>query len=128
GSRALSRMTKLTLPGVAVAVAACSFTLAAQSQAPRAPKPQLAVAHKPAAPAAQPAAEPSPDLVKTYCVGCHNDNGKNRAGGLTLASFDAAHAEQAPEVAEKMIRKLRLGMMPPPGGRRPDAAAEARVR
>jgi len=114
-------MTKLMLPAVAIAVAACSFTLAAQSQT-RAVKPPMAVSHKPAAPAAPPAAEPSPELIKTYCVGCHNDKGKDRAGQLTLASFDATHAEQTPDVAEKVIRKLRLGMMPPPGMRRPDAA------
>jgi len=58
-------------------------------------------------------------LVKQYCVTCHSDRGK--AGGLTLASFDAAQIVQKPEVAEKMIRKLRAGMMPPPQARRPDA-------
>jgi len=121
-------MTKLTLPAAAIAIGVCSLTLAAQSTpTPTAPtaKPQMAVAHKPAAPAAQPAADPQPDLVKAYCVGCHNDKGKDRAGQLTLASFDAARAEQTADVAEKMIRKLRLGMMPPPGVRRPDADTTA---
>jgi hypothetical protein len=27
-------------------------------------------------------------LVQKYCVGCHNDRNKDRAGSLTLASFD----------------------------------------
>jgi len=58
-------------------------------------------------------------LVKQYCATCHNDRAK--AGGLTLASFDAAAATEHPEVAEKVIRKLRAGMMPPAGARRPDA-------
>src|SRR5439155_15218564 len=57
-------------------------------------------------------------LVQTYCVVCHNDQAKR--GGLTLARFDPAHPDQNADVAEKMIRKLRLGMMPPPGARRPD--------
>src|SRR3989442_469080 len=57
-------------------------------------------------------------LVNQYCVGCHNDRAKT--GGLTLAQFDPAHPEQNPDVAEKMVRKLRAGMMPPPGARRPD--------
>src|SRR5262245_4796427 len=64
-------------------------------------------------------------LVKQYCIGCHNDRGRERAGNLTLASFDAARVGQDPaiaETAEKMIRKLRLGMMPPAGARRPDAS------
>ena len=62
-------------------------------------------------------------LVKQYCSSCHND--RMKTGGLTLVEFDAAHAEQKPEVAEKMIRKLRAGMMPPPGMKRPDEAALA---
>src|SRR5687767_6636051 len=59
-------------------------------------------------------------LVATTCVTCHNDQGK--AGGLSLQSFDAAKIEQNAEVAEKMIHKLRAGMMPPQTVRnRPDA-------
>src|SRR5258706_8624291 len=60
-------------------------------------------------------------LVAQYCVTCHNDRGKDRAGSLTLSSFDASKVVQSADVAEKMIRKLRSGMMPPPGARRPDA-------
>ncbi len=58
-------------------------------------------------------------LVKQYCTGCHSERGK--AGGLSLASFDAATIDQHGETAEKMIRKLRAGMMPPSGARRPEA-------
>ncbi len=57
-------------------------------------------------------------LVKQYCVGCHSDRAK--AGGLSLAAFDAAHVMSDVVVAEKMIRKLRAGMMPPAGARRPE--------
>jgi len=60
-------------------------------------------------------------LVKQYCTGCHSDSAK--AGGLTLASFDPARVDQNAPVAEKMIRKLRAGLMPPPAARRPDAEA-----
>jgi hypothetical protein len=112
-------MKKLTLTGVAAAIVAGGLTVAAQTTlapAPKKPAPALAVAHK----TATPPAEPQPDLVKQYCVGCHSEKGK--AGGLSLASFDASHAEQTADVAEKMIRKLRLGMMPPPGMRRPEGA------
>ena len=58
-------------------------------------------------------------LVKQYCTGCHSERGK--AGGLSLAGFDASTIDQHGEVAEKMIRKLRAGMMPPSGARRPEA-------
>ena len=69
------------------------------------------------------AAESQNALVKQYCVTCHND--KMKAGGLTLAEFDASQADQKADVTEKMIRKLRAGMMPPAGVKRPDGATIA---
>jgi mono/diheme cytochrome c family protein len=60
-------------------------------------------------------------MVAQYCAGCHSEKGK--AGGLALAGpsgFDAATIDKHSEVAEKMIRKLRAGMMPPPGARHPE--------
>ncbi|HEY6214950.1 MAG TPA: DUF1592 domain-containing protein, partial [Vicinamibacterales bacterium] len=44
-----------------------------------------------------------------------------KSGQLSLAHFDAAHAVEHADVAEAVIKKLRAGMMPPPGVRRPDA-------
>jgi mono/diheme cytochrome c family protein len=67
------------------------------------------------------AAPTDPDsIVKTYCSGCHSDAGKS--GNLTLAHFDISQVGENAETVEKMIRKLRAGMMPPPGARRPDEA------
>ena len=60
------------------------------------------------------------ELVTQYCATCHSERGK--AGGLSLAGFNAMKAQEQPEVVEKMIRKLRAGMMPPAGSKRPDAA------
>ncbi len=62
-------------------------------------------------------------VVRRYCVTCHND--KTKTGGLSLASFDVARAADDGDVAEKVIRKLQAGMMPPPGVQRPDAPAYA---
>ena len=62
-------------------------------------------------------AQPTPELLKEYCEFCHNDLMK--IGGMTLESFDLEHPEQNAELAEKMIRKLRAGMMPPVGQPRP---------
>ncbi len=59
-------------------------------------------------------------LVAQNCASCHSE--KMKAGELVLAGFDAAKVIEHPDVTEKMIRKLRAGMMPPPGARRPDAA------
>src|SRR5262245_3298212 len=58
-------------------------------------------------------------VVKQYCSGCHSDSA-NKSGNLSLTQFDMAKAVEHADVSEKMIRKLRAGMMPPPGSRRPD--------
>jgi hypothetical protein len=60
------------------------------------------------------------ETIKRFCGNCHNDD--QRKGELSLASFDAARAADKAEIAEKMIRKLRAGMMPPRTSRQPDAA------
>jgi mono/diheme cytochrome c family protein len=85
---------------------------------PPAPKPMAAHAPAPALSAAG-----QTELVATYCATCHSDRGK--AGGLSLAHFNAMRAQEQPEVVEKIIRKLRAGMMPPAGARRPDAGTIA---
>ena len=56
--------------------------------------------------------------IGRYCFRCHND--EMLTGGMTLEAFDAAQAEQNAELAEKMIRKLRAGLMPPSTAQRPD--------
>ncbi len=63
------------------------------------------------------------DAVFQYCYRCHND--ELRRGELSLESFDAARAADNAELAEKMVRKLRAGMMPPKSSRQPDAATRA---
>jgi len=97
---------------VAFAVVGFLVTIVAYNAAPRAPQAVTPVK----------ASTSDSDLsavVKQYCAGCHSDAA--RSGNLSLASFDVAAAAQHAEVAERMIRKLRAGMMPPPGARRPDA-------
>ncbi len=67
------------------------------------------------------------DLVATYCATCHSERAK--AGGLSLAGFSAMLAHESPATAEKMVRKLRAGMMPPAGAKRPpDGALDGLVR
>ena len=57
-------------------------------------------------------------LVERYCAGCHNE--KLRSGGLALTRLDPSHPGlNAPEW-EKVVVKLRAGMMPPAGAPRPD--------
>ena len=57
------------------------------------------------------------EVVQQYCVTCHND--QLRTGNLSLQDFSVEDAEERAQTAEKMIRKLRAGMMPPPGVPRP---------
>jgi hypothetical protein len=64
-------------------------------------------------------------LVKQYCATCHND--RTKAGQMSLQSFDAARLEEHGELTEKMIRKIRSGMMPPAGARRPEPAVIAEL-
>jgi cytochrome c551/c552 len=67
--------------------------------------------------AAAATAEAQAALLKQYCVTCHND--RTKTGGLSLATYDPAAAPDHAELTEKIIRKLRVGMMPPAGARRP---------
>ena len=59
------------------------------------------------------------EVVQEYCIRCHSE--RRQVGGLVLEGFDLADAGQHRPTIEKMIRKLRAGMMPPKGVRRPDA-------
>lgn len=58
-------------------------------------------------------------VVNKYCLGCHND--KVKSGELSLAGLDLAKIGQHGELGEKLVTKLRAGMMPPVGMPRPDA-------
>src|SRR5690606_21584261 len=69
--------------------------------------------------APDPALDPGGEtaLSEEYCVRCHSD--RRLQGNLSLEEFDASAPAMAPELAEKLVVKLRAEMMPPPGARRP---------
>ncbi len=67
-----------------------------------------------------PAPTSAPDVVKKYCVTCHSE--RLRTGGLSLESPGLADIPASAETWEKVIRKLRVGSMPPQGAPRPDQA------
>ncbi len=56
-------------------------------------------------------------LVSRTCVRCHSDS--RLRGNLSLEDFDIGRAAENAEIIERMIRKVRAGMMPPPGTRAP---------
>jgi len=113
-------MKKLVVAAVVATLSAtASFaqpTAKTAAAKPPSVAPKMAASH---APTGMPM-DAQNKLVAQNCASCHSE--KMKAGELVLAGFDAAKVSDRPDVTEKMIRKLKAGMMPPPGARRPDAA------
>jgi hypothetical protein len=59
-------------------------------------------------------------LLDKYCVTCHND--RLKTANLSLQALDLTTIADHAEVWEKVIRKLRAGVMPPPNLPRPPLA------
>jgi hypothetical protein len=57
-------------------------------------------------------------VINQYCVTCHNQRAKT--AGLMLDTMDFDHVEKDPATWEKVVRKIKTGMMPPSGARRPE--------
>jgi hypothetical protein len=57
--------------------------------------------------------------VSGFCVDCHND--LERTAELTLESLELSNVAAQAEVWEKVVRKLRTGMMPPSDQPQPSA-------
>ena len=85
------------------------------------------LAGPPPARAAQAPADPAVaghrQALARYCITCHNE--RIRTAGLLLDRVDIARVDRDPAVWEKVVRKLRTGLMPPDGRPRPDAATYA---
>ena len=82
---------------------------------------------QPPAPVTAPAtASPQRALLNQYCVGCHSQRakaaGQEAARKITLDDLDLTRVGDHAEAWERVVRKLRAGMMPPSGSRRPDKA------
>ncbi len=69
-------------------------------------------------------AESHAALMGKYCLTCHNN--RLKTGGMTLESLDLRHPaagnDAALETWEKVVRKVRVGMMPPQGAPAPTQA------
>ena len=63
-------------------------------------------------------AEQQRALVTTYCTTCHSSTAK--AGGLALDVLNLDTAQNDPVIWEKVVRKLRGRLMPPPGAKQPE--------
>jgi mono/diheme cytochrome c family protein len=115
----------VTFAGVA---AVTSYTMVAPSQAPQGATKAQAPTTAPARAntAATPARAVITDaqltkVIQTNCATCHSDRMKEQFGNLTLQGYDITAAAKHGEVTEKMIRKLRAGMMPPANSPQPPA-------
>src|SRR6188768_1698919 len=67
--------------------------------------------------AARGASVDSGALIDKYCTECHNST--DYAGGLDLQTMTAKGLADTPKEGEKLIERLRAGMMPPVGEERP---------
>ena len=65
-------------------------------------------------------------LVDQYCVTCHSD--RVRTANLTLENADFSELANDAELWERVILKLRAGVMPPSGVRRPPVDEYAALR
>ncbi len=95
----MPRATAIVIASVAVALAgAAGLWLYAH----RDPDPQATAARQ---------------LLHKYCSDCHNDI--DLAGEMSLEGKDFAHVGPDAKTWEHVVRKLKAGMMPPPGRPRP---------
>jgi hypothetical protein len=63
-------------------------------------------------------------LVDKYCLTCHTQRLKERGTvPIALDTLDLANVGANPVAWEKVVLKMRAGLMPPPGAPRPDKAA-----
>jgi len=99
---------------LAVVTTLAAGTRPAAQQQPPAPSPSSSRSSS---------ASPSRAVLNQYCVPCHNV--RLKTAGLALDVLDLAEVGQHALVWEKVVRKLRAGMMPPPGAPRPGAGAYA---
>ena len=107
----LQRYFRNPIPRIfAVAVAGCITLSAFGSQ------------RAPATPSAAAASQKTPQraLIDQYCTNCHNQDDK--VAGLTLDTLSLDHISENAETWEKVVKKLRGGMMPPLGQPKPDKA------
>src|SRR5262245_51395031 len=62
-------------------------------------------------------------FLDKYCLTCHTEQNRQRGiVPIALDKLDPSNVEPNAEAWEKVIRKVRSGVMPPPGAARPEPA------
>ena len=77
--------------------------------------------HAAQAPAAPAETSVHQALLQKNCITCHNERNKANAGRLSLEGVDVGKPADHPEVWEKVVAKVKAGLMPPSGLPRPEA-------
>src|SRR5262249_23197854 len=103
----------------AITLGSLAFVVVGQTAGQRGQAPPAASSTKPA-PAATPSYVAQKALIDEYCMECHSRAARN--GNLSLEDLDIAHVSKDVKDWERVVRKLRAGMMPPAGQERPDKA------
>ena len=107
----------MTLPNSRIIGAALALTLVAcGSEEPAAPSSAVPLESRAAIvelASIEPSSAHTQAAINQYCIVCHNE--ALETAGLRLDNIDVANAAAYPEVLEKVIRKLRTGVMPPVG-------------
>src|SRR5262249_22560746 len=67
-----------------------------------------------------PATSSQRQFLDRYCATCHND--RLKTGGLSLEHVEVSRPDAQTEVWEKVVHKLRTGVMPPPNMLQPPKA------
>ena len=110
----------MTLRSIRLVSAGCALgavavlSMGASSGQAATPRPQATATSTPAT------ADKPRALLDQYCVTCHND--RLKTANLSLQGADLTKVSEHAELWEKVIRKLRAGVMPPPDLPRPSLA------
>ena len=108
------------MQGRVFAILVLAAMICVSPSTPRAAGPQAAV------PAVAPDASAVHQATLTqYCLTCHN--ARVKTAGLSLEPLDLGRVADAPDMWERVVRKLRVGAMPPHGMKRPDTATNDRL-
>ena len=109
-------------------IAACVITVAGSLGPSQAATPHPQTPNSAASPTSTPRASVAAEraLLDQYCVTCHNDRAKT--ANLSLERLDLSTVGDHPELWEKVVRKLRAGVMPPPDMKRPPLAEYEALR
>jgi hypothetical protein len=113
--------------GLGIAISATlslAFVVYGQTAAPK-PVARAAAPVKTTSPAAArvtsaAAAKEQQELLDYYCMECHSNAA--HSGGLAIEALDIKNVGKNKKEWEKVVKKLRAGMMPPVGQERPDKA------